>query len=310
MIYAALGIIIVLLIVIIVQHNRIKASTANIVYIREKIREIVGSSSDENVQVFTDDVQLQAFLSAVNELLELNRSNHVKNIRYQEAMRKMLANISHDLKTPLTVINGYIETLIVSEALSEDKQQQLLNKVHDKSKELIVLINQFFDLAKLESKDIVLPLSRVNINEVCRHVVLSYYEIIQSRNLHADIQIPEDDCYIQGNEEAIERCLDNLINNAMDYGREGEMIGVKVYTDVGYVIVEVWDKGKGILEKYHDEVFERLYTLEDSRNKHYQGSGLGLTITKRLVEQMKGTILLRSTAFVKTSFSMRFHKIS
>lgn len=88
------------------------------------------------------------------------------------------------------------------------------------------------------------------------------------------------------------------------------MLGLKLYPDAGRVCIEVWDRGKGIAEGHEDKVFERLYTLEDSRNRDYQGSGLGLTITKRLTEQMNGTISLSSQPHVRTAFTLSFPRQS
>lgn len=89
------------------------------------------------------------------------------------------------------------------------------------------------------------------------------------------------------------------------------MLGLKLYpADAGRVCIEVWDRGKGIAEGHEDKVFERLYTLEDSRNRDYQGSGLGLTITKRLTEQMNGTISLSSQPNVRTAFTLSFPRQS
>jgi signal transduction histidine kinase len=104
--------------------------------------------------------------------------------------------------------------------------------------------------------------------------------------------------------------LSNLISNAIAYGDAGGVLGLKLYHDETKVYIEVWDRGKGISEAHQDKVFERLYTLEDSRNRSYQGSGLGLTITKRLTEQMNGTITLVSQPYVRTVFTLSFRRLS
>ncbi|WP_249712716.1 ATP-binding protein, partial [Bacillus cereus] len=90
---------------------------------------------------------------------------------------------------------------------------------------------------------------------------------------------PDDSVFVRGDENAIERVLNNLITNAIQYGSDGKMVGLKIRITENDVFVEISDKGKGINEMHKDRVFERMYTLEDSRNTNYQGSGLGLTIT-------------------------------
>ena len=133
-------------------------------------------------------------------MIESYHLTEVENIRYKESMRKMLANISHDLKTPLTVVNGYIESILLTPSMSEDEKNRLLKKVNIKSNDLIKLINDFFDLAKIESGDFSIPLTKVNMNEVVRTTVLTYYDAISSRGLDVQLSIPNTDYYVHGNE--------------------------------------------------------------------------------------------------------------
>ena len=224
-------------------------------------------------------------------------------------MRKMLSNISHDLKTPLTVILGYIEMLYIEEMINEGERKELLEKVHGKTNEVLELLNKFFDLAKLEAGDQDIPLTRVNINEICRKNILSFYDVLTAKGFDVQINIPEINLYVYGNEEVLGRILNNLISNAITYGGDGKMIGMTMKCDYEWVYVDIWDKGKGISESHIDKVFERMYTLEDSRNKFFQGSGLGLTITKRLVEKLGGEIHLSSKPYDKTVFSFTLKRI-
>jgi signal transduction histidine kinase len=224
-------------------------------------------------------------------------------------MRKMLSNISHDLKTPLTVVLGYIETMKLDDNIDYEERKALLTKVENKTIEVLELINKFFDLAKLESGDKDIPLTQVNMNEICRKSILAFYDILTSKGFQVIIDIPEENIYSKGNEEALERIMNNLISNSIKYGNDGMIVGLSLKADEEYVYVEVWDKGKGIGEIYKDRIFERMYTLEDSRNKLYQGSGLGLTITKRLVEKLEGEIFVNSKPNEKTSFTVKLKRI-
>jgi signal transduction histidine kinase len=103
--------------------------------------------------------------------------------------------------------------------------------------------------------------------------------------------------------------MNNLISNAIKYGHDGKYIGLNLSFDDKFVYVEIWDKGKGIDITNIEKVFERMYTLEDSRNKLYQGSGLGLTITKRLVDKLGGEISLMSKHYERTSFTFKLKRI-
>ena len=138
----------------------------------------------------------------------------------------MLSNISHDLKTPLTVILGYAEMLAMEEKINDEERKELNEKVHVKTNEVLELVNEFFDLAKLEAGDQDVPLTRVNINEICRKNNLSFYDVLTAKGFEVEIDIPETNVYVLGNEEVLGRILNNLISNGITYGGEGKVIGI------------------------------------------------------------------------------------
>lgn len=304
-----LGIIIVALLIVICNQYRIqKQRSDNLNYITAKLNDIIEKNTDEKLMLFTDDKEIISVLIEINKLLDYNQKVQVEYSKTEIAMKKMLSNISHDLKTPLTVVLGYIETIKLDNDMSEEERVILLSKVENKAKEVLVLMNKFFDLAKLESGDKKIALTKVNVREICYKNLLEYYDVLTSKGIEVNIEIPENSIYILGNEEALDRVLGNLISNAVQYGEEGKVLGLVLRMDKDFAYIEIWDKGKGISELHKDRIFERMYTLEDSRNKLYQGSGLGLTITKRLVEKMGGEIFLESTPYVKTVFTIKLKR--
>lgn len=278
-------------------------------YIRNKLRKVVNEETGERLLLNTEDKYIKSLLIQINRLLDHNQKIKGNCNSIELSMRKMLSNISHDLKTPLTVILGYIEMINNDKSLTSEKVMSLLKTVNLKTVEVLALINRFFELVKLESGDKKLNSSRIDICEVSRKIILDYYEILISKEFEVVIDIPDDSVFVSGDEDAIERVLNNLITNAIQYGSDGKMVGLKIRITDNDVFVEISDKGKGINEMHKDRVFERMYTLEDSRNTNYQGSGLGLTITKRLVEQMEGSISLNSVPFKETTFSVRLRRI-
>ena len=172
------------------------------------------------------------------------------------------------------------------------------------------LINQFFTLAKLESGDTDIELSRVDVCEICRESILDFYGILTNYDFQVEIDVPEIPIYVQGNKEALQRILFNLISNVIRYGAEGKYLGVFLRTDGKTVYIDVIDKGKGIDMPFADSVFDRLFTMEDSRNRNIQGNGLGLTIAKNLALQLGGTITLNSIPNRKTTFTVKLKKVS
>ncbi len=292
------------------QYRTRKHGQRNLVYIRKKLRWIMDEKTNEKLLVHTDDEALKKILIEINRLLEHNQKIMADYNKTEMSMRKMLSNISHDLKTPLTVILGYSEILLHDHNSTREETRELMQKVQGKTLEVLELIKKFFDLAKLESGDKDIPLTRVNMNELCQKNILSFYEVLTSKGFEVAIDLPENTLYALGNVEELDRVLNNLLSNAIQYGGDGKTLGLALRSDERSVYVDVWDKGKGISELHKDLVFERMYTLEDSRNKRYQGSGLGLTITKRLVEKMGGEIHIVSKPYEKTTFTVKLKRIT
>ncbi|MBG9828997.1 HAMP domain-containing histidine kinase [Bacillus wiedmannii] len=311
MVNLLIGIIFILLCVIYIQYKMRENSSKNLRYTYKKLESIVNEQTGEKLLVMTDDLELQKLLVAINQLLAAKQKTNADHAKVEISMRKMLSNISHDLKTPLTVILGYTEMLNKDKTINKEEQQILLEKVHVKTLEVMELIHKFFDLAKLESGDKAIEMTKINMNEVCREKILSFYDLVTTKGfqVHIDIDIPERNIYALGNVEVLGRVLNNLISNAITYGDDGKTLGMTLRDDETSVYIDVWDTGKGIDESHIDKVFERMYTLEDSRNRLYQGSGLGLTITKRLVEAMDGEIHLSSKPYEKTIFTVVLKKM-
>lgn len=278
---------------------------------REKLREISGQlerildgDSDERITVFTDDVQLQQLAEQINRLLDDRQKTRADNRRARDTEKKMLSNISHDIKTPMTVILGYLEMI----RKSGDPEGRMLQKVEQKAEQVMELINRFFTLAKLEAGDADLVMGKVDVGEVCRESVLDFYEMLSEKDFSVDIDIPEHSVFVLVDRNALQRILENLISNAIRYGDDGKYLGVALRMEGDDVWIDVADKGQGIEKVYASAVFDRLFTMEDSRNSRMQGNGLGLTIARHLARQMGGDITLYSEPSVRTVFTLRLKK--
>jgi len=283
---------------------RNRSLQAKLRQISGKLSDILEQDSDEKVMVFTDNRALQELCGQINRLL-LNRQKIRAEYRKREiSYKKMLSNISHDIKTPLTVILGYLEMMRLA-----DGENEKLRKVEAKAGQVMELIDQFFTLARLEAGDMDLEIGKINMSRLCREGMLGYYEILQGRNFTVELSIPERDIYAQGEERAVDRILSNLLSNAVRYGSDGKYIGLALRESGGYVYLDVTDRGRGIEKAFARNVFDRLYTLEDSRNREIQGNGLGLTIAKNLALQLGGDIFLESEPFVKTTFTVKLKAV-
>lgn len=297
----------ILVCVILYQQFAFRTGTqAKLRAISDKLKEIIEKDSDEQITVFTENKDLMELAAQINALLEKYLKIKADYRRSEITSKKMLSNISHDIKTPMTVILGYLEIM----QLSETPSGEMLKKVERKAQSVMELINQFFTLSKIESGDMDIELSRVDICEICRESVLDFYELLSNKKFYVKVDMPETPIYIQGNKEALQRILFNLISNVIRYGADGKYLGISLQDDDRNVYVDVTDKGKGIDRAFADSIFDRLFTMEDSRNRNIQGNGLGLTIAKNLAQRLGGTITLESIPHEKTTFTVRLKKIS
>lgn len=306
MLWLAVGLAILFAIMYVRERLRNRSTRKHLLYIQSRLDEIAdrSSTSMKRVQVVTEQAELRELLRAVNEWIDRAQRSASDYAMTEQAMRRMLSNVSHDLKTPLTVVLGYAEMLDRSPNLEPEERQRLLGQIYRKTQEVLALMNAFFDLAKLEADDSEMEMSLLDAGELARQRILAYYDLLALEGYEVHIDIPEGPLQVYANEEALSRILDNLLSNAVRYGVSGKYLGLSIRRQDTQIVIEVADRGPGIPLRDQKRIFERLYTLEDSRNKNVQGSGLGLTITKRLIERIGGSIVVRSMPGIRTTFTV------
>ncbi len=273
--------------------------------IAQKLNHILEADSDETVNVFTDNAALIELASQINRVLEERQKIKAEYRRSEIASKKMLSNISHDIKTPMTVILGYLEIMRLD---GNAGQHEMLCKVEQKAGQVMALINQFFTLAKLEAGDMNIELSKLDICEVCRESMLDFYTLLTQKEFEVEINLPDTAVYALANRDALQRILFNLISNAVRYGADGKYLGLSVTADESRIFIRVTDRGKGIDSAFAETVFDRLFTMDDSRNRRIQGNGLGLTIARNLALQLGGNLTLTSLPSVETVFTVSLRR--
>ena len=154
-----------------------------------------------------------------------------------------------------------------------------------------------------------MEMSKIDVCEICRESILDFYEILTQNGFEVDISVPDSPVYVFGNKDGIQRILFNLISNVIRYGADGKYLGLDLRNNEKEIYIDVIDKGKGIDKLFADRIFDRLFTLEDSRNRNIQGNGLGLTIAKNLALQMNGELSVQSNPNVQTVFTLKLKKM-
>lgn len=301
LVYILMTIIAILMIIIVLLSKKLN-------YISKTLDEVVKGNLNQRIRLQNHIKPIKGLTININKLIERLQKVFEKNKINEDSIKKMISNISHDLRTPLTSMLGYMELILNDSTLNEWEKRQYIKIVYDKGNHLYNLMEEFFQVSKLESKDIILNIKQINISELVRQNVVAFFNEFKKLNMEAQINIPEKDIFAFGDEKAINRILNNLINNALKYGYEGTIIGINLRENSNYVFIDVWDNGAGIPKEEIDYIFDRLYTVEKSRKLNLKSSGLGLTIVKKLVEAQKGTISVKSNPFEKTEFTFTLNK--
>jgi two-component system phosphate regulon sensor histidine kinase PhoR len=251
----------------------------------------------------TKEEELVQLGKALNNLIKQIDANNERANSLEIIHKQVMTHIAHDLRTPLTSILGYIEMLKEDASLSDDTRQEYLNIIFSKAQRLTKLAQDFFTLAKLEAGDTMMKFQRVNLTVRLQEILVSFYQEFLKLGIEPKIEVPDQSVYVWADPNSIERILNNLISNSLRYGNEGGEFGIAIRIEQEKVWIDIWDRGQGISKADLPYIFERLYTGEASRNHHLQGNGLGLSITRKLVEKLKGEIFVESIPYKETKFS-------
>lgn len=241
---------------------------------------------DEN-QIIKQEVpnkELENLLATINDSLKAIRSERIIYEKREKEFQKQIENISHDLRTPLTSILGYLRILDQSGLEQEDKEALAI--IQRKAYLLQRLISQFYDFSRLTSEDYVLEMEQIDIARLLRETVIDYYQELSVKNLQIDLDIPEHPILVEANSNAMERVFLNLLQNACRYAESELNIGIEQSKDE--VIVSFENNVTDFSGDDLNSIFERFYMRDNARSDG--ASGIGLTIAKHLVEKMKGTL--------------------
>ncbi len=231
--------------------------------------------------------------------------DQIRQLRHADATRReLIANISHDLRTPLTSLQGYLETLLIKEGtLSEAERRHYLDLAAKHGKRLSQLTAELFELAMLESQGPELHFEPFSLAELVQDVAQKFELEAEKHLLRLETEIPPGAPFVSGDIALIERVLENLIENAIKYTPAGGRIRLSLVPGPGRIAARVSDTGVGIPEHEIPHIFERFYRVEKSRGEGTEGTGLGLAIARRILDLHGSRIAVESKPGDGTSFS-------
>ena len=292
----------ILLVLYFKEHNKSKKIESDYKYINARLLDIINNSENNYILIPSDIKVVKETAKGINNLLEKFNDSQIDYNRNQKVILQIFTNISHDLRTPITVLKGYIEMLYL-QSQKEDLPPAIhatIEKMQRNSQELVHSVNNLFNLAKIQSGDMVFHIQKVNLTQVCHEIILEFYTILEEEKFHVEVNIEDKPLYANVDIEAVGRILKNLIDNAIKYGNAGKFLGISLYKKDNHIYIEVEDHGAGISEKDKIHIFTRAYTADRKK-----GNGLGLAISQELANSMGGSISVVSIPQEKTVFTIR-----
>jgi two-component system phosphate regulon sensor histidine kinase PhoR len=275
-----------------------------------KIYDDVSLLEIEDLQRTSVTTDMETLSKSVQKFAEGKRIE-IQNLTERDSFRRdFLGNVSHELKTPLFTVQGYLLTLI--EGASDDTE--ILNKYLDRANKgverLVAIVKDLDMIAKLETDGLKMNIQPFNILEIVQNVFDLFEMKAKKKNISLTFdRIYEFPIFVTGDPERIEQVLINLVVNSIKYGKIGGVttVGVDNYNENKFII-KVSDNGEGVKQEHLSRLFERFYRVDQSRSREQGGSGLGLSIVKHIIEAHNENILLKSTYGEGSEFSFTLEK--
>jgi two-component system phosphate regulon sensor histidine kinase PhoR len=277
-------------------------------YIHEKVKVIYKSLSRHKGT--SDDVETD--LNKVDEDVDRmvdERQQEIEELKSMESFRReFLGNVSHELKTPIFNIQGYIHTLLDGAIRDENVNMQYLERTSKSVDRMINIVEDLEMISKIESNRLDLEFSRWDVVNYVQELFDILEMKAKKRSVRLSIDNQSNVNFVEADKDKIAQVLINLIENSIKYGKDGGHTRVRFFEMGENILIEVADDGGGIPSDHLPRLFERFYRVDKSRSRSEGGTGLGLSIVKHIIEAHRQTINVRSTENVGTTFSFTLKK--
>ena len=278
-------IIIILSLLLIIFLTQLLFTRKQIKNITEQLRSYNMGKTNKKIDITILDKEIENIASEINNLIDLHAQSNIEKKSAERELRQAVANMSHDLRTPLTSILGYIQ-LIESHEVTEEEKKEYLAVAKDRTKRLQILLNDFFELSIIESVDHSLKFENLKMNSIVEETVMNLYDQFNERQIVPNIQIPQEKISIIADESAVKRVVENLTINAIKYSSAN--VAITLEKNNSNISLIIGNDVKSLTEKDVELFFDRFYTADQTRSG--KGTGLGLSIAKSLIEKMNGKL--------------------
>jgi signal transduction histidine kinase len=253
--------------------------------IRNQLQNYNHQKTNKKIDMALLDQHLESLGMEINQLIDLHVKEQRERIRFENELKQTVANMSHDLRTPLTSIIGYMQ-MAESDEVRGAERKEYITVAMNRAKRLEALLNDFFELSVIESADYQLKLEKLNIKNVVIDVLMTFFDRFNDKNMKPMISMPKRDVFVTADKSAVTRVIENLISNAITHS-DGN-VAVNLETSDSAVQLIVQNEAYALTERDAELLFDRFYMADKSRSG--KSTGLGLSIVKSFMEKMNGEV--------------------
>lgn len=244
----------------------------------------------------------------INKMVEQLKTSIEYERNAARDKEELITSVSHDLRTPLTSILGYLELIVNTKYTNEEELKKYIDIAYNKSQRLKKLIDELFEFTQIDYNKTRTKYTNINLSELLEQLIEEFFPIFQNAQMDYRLNIPQKRICIFGNGDMLVRAFENILTNAVRYGKSGKYVDIELIQNNNTAIVKITNYGNTIPKHYLPFIFERFYRIEPSRSEATGGAGLGLAIAKSIIELHSGKISAYSDK-EKTTFEIRL-KIS
>ncbi len=247
--------------------------------------------------------EFSCIADSINRMADTVQRMQKREQEAEQTKNELITNVAHDLRTPLTSIIGYIDIVNTRKDLSDEQKEEYLKITWEKARKLEGLINELFSFTKVSYGGMPMNLASIDLIKLLEQEVDELYPYFEENSLNCIFEPDVDRCMIMADGERLVRVFDNLLGNAIRYGKDGKIIRIRTKTDAGSIKVQTINYGSVIPQESIPFLFEKFYKVDTARQSSDKGTGLGLAIAKSIVESHGGQITV-SSSFDGTIFEV------
>ncbi|NEW05710.1 HAMP domain-containing histidine kinase [Paenibacillus sp. SYP-B3998] len=263
------------------------------------------------------DFKSRVYISSNDEFGDIAKDINLASEKLQQAVGRgdfaesskdqLVLNLAHDLRTPLTSVLGYLDFILKDDQLTDDQIKHYTRIAFTKSQRLEKLIDELFEITRMNYGMVTIDKKSIDLSELLIQLNEELYPVLEKNQLVARLNVGPH-LHISGDGELLARVFENLLTNAIRYGNEGQFVDINGYLDADDVVIQVVNYGDQIPPEHIPHLFDMFYTGDQARTHQGGSTGLGLFITKNIVEQHDGTVSVQSS-LIQTCFEVRLPQI-